>query len=85
MGKARVYINEMKLRFLFGEMNADKMGWVKKMLEKFYELSGLDSKPEKGERKMADELALLISHLIELQLKQEYSKELMVFKMLLLE
>ena len=69
MGKARVSINQNKLRFLFGEMNENAMEWVAKLLESFYEMSKLDGKPEKGERKLADELALLISHLLDYHLK----------------
>ena len=47
-------------------MNADMMGWVSKLVEQYYVMSQLDGKPEKGERKLADEVALLLSHLLEL-------------------
>jgi hypothetical protein len=43
----------------------------------------LDEKPEKGERKMADEMALLIAEIIEEWLAGD--KEMMLYKVALME
>jgi hypothetical protein len=46
--------------------NLDEMiSAIRPLVDKFYEYTKLDEKPEKGERKMADEQVLLIADMID--------------------
>ena len=55
----------------FNELKEDLMGSSKM----YFEFIKLDDKPEKGERKMADEMALLIGDMIDDCIEQEEEKE----------
>lgn len=63
----------------------DLMVKVNDLTSEYFEFVQLDEKPEKGERKMADEQVLLIAEMIESYLSQECSKDLQLYKICLLE
>ena len=61
------------------------MAKVNSHTTQYFEFVQLDEKPEKGERKMADEQVLLIAEMIESYLSKESSKDLQLYKICLLE
>ena len=63
----------------------DLMAKVDSLTTQYFEFVQLDEKPEKGERKMADEQVLLIAEMIESYLSKESSKDLQLYKICLLE
>lgn len=68
----------------FEELEAD----LRKLIKKFFEYQRLDEKPAKGERKLADELAILIGDMIDEYIeshKDEETKLLDLYKIALFE
>jgi len=64
--KARVNMNFHKFRQMFGvSYEEDQEELAKKLQALYFELAALDNKPEKGERKIADDVVLLINELYE--------------------
>lgn len=61
------------------------MEQINKLTTQYFEFVELDDKPEKGERKMADEQVILIAEMIESYLNKESSKDLQLYKICLLE
>lgn len=61
--QARALITLYKVRKVFGVMGTEA---VKEMHEQYLRILELDSKPEKGERKLADDLVILIHEVLEL-------------------
>lgn len=62
--KARAVISLYKLRKVFGFIDGNLIE-VKAMYEEYLRILELDGKPEKGERKLADDLVILINEVLE--------------------
>ena len=85
--KAEITINKFEYMFRNKQFDniEDLMAKVNSLTAQYFEFVQLDEKPEKGERKMADEQVLLIAEMIESYLSKESSKDLQLFKICLLE
>lgn len=78
-----------KFEYMFAanKTQAEVLATIKPLLEQFQKYNVLDGKPEKGERKVADEMVLHIATIIEDHLNNspEPMALLDVFKIILLE
>jgi len=63
--KARATITLYKIRKIFGLYSSDVKTSVKELSEAYFRLKDLDAKPEKGERKIADDLVLILNELLD--------------------
>ena len=85
--KAQISVDKLTYMFRsdsytnFNELKTDLMH----LTSKFYTYLGADEKPEKGERKMADDQVLLIADIIDNYVKINSNISLEIFKMCLLE
>lgn len=66
---ARAVITLFKVKKVFGLIEND-LETVKMMSSEYFRILELDSKPEKGERKLADDLVILISEVLETHSKE---------------
>ena len=89
--KAQIGLSKFKFIFRDSQYQSDELiADLKAHMESYYEYVTVDDKPEKGERKMADEQALLIADIIDGYLRDknpdsQESKNLELFKICLLE
>ena len=63
--KFRVELNQEKTRRMLGLLQVQDPSEIKRLLGLYLKYSKLDGKPEKGERKMADDFVLLINEALE--------------------
>lgn len=61
--KSRILLNKAKLERMMGWMRSVKPHGERLLLQ-YYEFSKLDGKPEKGERKIADDFILLFDEVL---------------------
>ena len=80
-----------KFNFLFRESNFNNFdelcAYLKPLVNQYYEFLILDEKPEKGERKIADEQIILIAQIIDqyIENSDDENKFLDIFKIVFLE
>lgn len=78
---SRSLISLFKVRKVFGQL---KINDVKLMHDEYLRILELDSKPEKGERKVADDLVLLINEVLEESFTQKVDS-MVIYRIALME
>ena len=60
----RIDLNKEKVKKMLGQLKIDDQTEIKRLLGLYLKYAKLDGKPEKGERKMADDFVLLLNEAI---------------------
>ena len=66
-------------------VQGDVLEWLKPMIDDIQVISKVDGKPEKGERKIVDELVILVSDILDEYLTEKPSQPLHLLKVAILE
>ena len=65
--RVRIYLNQVKLEMILGKAThqSTTSDLVHRLQNEYFEAIFLDGKPEKGERKLADDFILMINELLD--------------------
>ena len=62
--KSRILLNKAKLESMLGRLNGADPATTQTLLGHYVEFAKLDGKPEKGERKFADDFVLILDEVL---------------------